>query len=152
MKKIIGLLLVFVLCNVQVFSQTITKEISQQRIGSVDCNYYMSIEIPASDTTYYIFCSFQNMKYSSITDIGGFVISTKIDLDKIIGDLKECLKYIDNQSIGFSTGDFVIHSSFKDLYLYDRRGNFDKFTTLSKNKVLKWISWLDSIKVISKLK
>lgn len=152
MKKIIGLLLVFVLCNVQVFSQTITKEISQQRIGSVDCNYYMSIEIPASDTTYYIFCSFQNMKYSSITDIGGFVISTKIELDKIIGDLKECLKYIDNQSIGFSTGDFVLHSSSKDLYLYDRRGNFDKFTTLSKNKVLKWISWLDSIKVISKLK
>ena len=142
----------FVLCNVQVFSQTITKEISQQRIGSVDCNYYMSIEIPASDTTYYIFCSFQNMKYSSITDIGGFVISTKIELDKIIGDLKECLKYIDNQSIGFSIGDFVIHSSSKDLYLYDRRGNFDKFTTLSKNKVLKWISWLDSIKVISKLK
>ena len=152
MKKIIGLLLVFVLCNVQVFSQTITKEISQQRIGSVDCNYYMSIEIPASDTTYYIFCSFQNMKYSSITDIGGFVISTKIELDKIIGDLKECVKYIDNQSIGFSTGDFVIPSSSKDLYLYDRRGNFDKFTTLSKNKVLKWISWLDSIKVISKLK
>ena len=152
MKKIIGLLLVFVLCNVQVFSQTITKEISQQRIGSVDCNYYMSIEIPASDTTYYIFCSFQNMKYSSITDIGRIVISTKIELDKIIGDLKECVKYIDNQSIGFSTGDFVLHRSSKDLYLYDRRGNFDKFTTLSKNKVLKWISWLDSIKVISKLK
>ena len=84
--------------------------------------------------------------------MGDLLFQLKIELDKIIGDLKECLKYIDNQSIGFSTGDFVIHSSSKDLYLYDRRGNFDKFTTLSKNKVLKWISWLDSIKVISKLK
>ena len=105
-----------------------------------------------SDTTYHIFCSFQNMKYSSISDIGGFVIATKIELDKIIDDLKQCVKYIDDQSIGFSTGNFVIHTSSKNLYLYDKRGNFDKFTTLSKYKVLSWIRWLESIKVISKLK
>ena len=46
---------------------------------------------------------------------------------------------MDDKSISFSIGQFVIYDFSKNLYIMDD----GKSTTLNKKNVLKWIKWLE---------
>ena len=67
----------------------------------------------------------------------------KKDLENTINQLNECVKYMDDKSISFSVGNFEIYDFSKNLYVKDE----DKYTTLSKKSVLKWIKWLGVCKI-----
>jgi len=142
MKK----LLIVLLCifSTQIFSQTITKDLKKEKIGSLKCSYIMKLKVGSSDTSLYVYCGFQNQKYSTIVDIGSIMITTMEKKDNIVSDLKECVKYMDDKSISFSIGQFDLFDFSKNLYINDNR----KYTTLSKKNVLKWIEWLESIKKV----
>ena len=130
--------------KVNVFSQTIKKDLDEKKIGTLNCSYQMSVKVGESDTSFYVYCSFQNQKYSSIIDIGSIMITTMEERDEMVSDLKECLKYMDDKSISFSIGQFDLYDFSKNLYINDER----KYTTMRKKDVLKWIEWLESIKKI----
>ena len=147
MKKLLSILLVLGVFSTHLFSQTITKDLDEKKIGSLDCSYTMDLKVGSSDTTYYIYCSFQNQKYTSITDIGSVFISTIEGRDRIVSDLKECVKYMDDKTISFTINEFTLYDSSKNLYINDERG-IRKYTTLNKKNVLKWIEWLESITVM----
>jgi hypothetical protein len=108
----------------------------------------MSVKVGESDTSFYIYCSFQNQKYTSITDIGSVFISTIEGKDRIVSDLKECVKYMDDKTISFTLNEFTLYDFSKNLYINDERG-VRKYTTMRKKNVLKWIEWLESIKKIN---
>jgi hypothetical protein len=46
---------------------------------------------------------------------------------------------MDDKSISFSIGSFEIYDFSKNLFIMDD----DKYTTLNKKNVLKWIKWLE---------
>ena len=79
----------------------------------------MKIDLSKNDTTYTIYCSFQNQKYQHITDLGGVFMMTKKGLDKTISDLNECVKFMDEKSISFEIGIFKIYDFSKGLYIND---------------------------------
>jgi hypothetical protein len=150
MKKLLSILLVLGVFSTHLFSQTIKKDLSSKKIGSLDCSYKMEVKLGdfnVVDTSLYIFCSFQNQKYSSITDIGYIMITTMSGKDRIVSNLKECVKYMDDKSISFSIGEFDLYDFSKNLYI-NSEGSVKKYTTLSKKNVLKWIEWLESVKKI----
>lgn len=122
------------------FSQIVTKTLNKKKIGFVlDCKNEMKIDMSTNDTSYTVFCSFQNQKYRHIIDIGSVFMMRKETLDKTISQLKECLKYMDDKSISFSIGQFEKYDFSKNLYIKDD----GKSTTLSKKGVTKWIEWLE---------
>ena len=141
MKRL--LLVLFLFHSFIGFSQIISKTLSEKKIGSLNCKNLETINLPTNDTTYEIRCTFQNQQYQHITDIGSvsFHSELKNDLDEIISQLKECIKYMDDKSYSFSIGQFRISDKFKILWI----SNYDdtKYTTLSKKNVLKWIKWLE---------
>ena len=147
MKKLLSVLLVLGFFSTHLFSQTIKKDLNSKKIGSLNCKHSMSINVERSDTSYYVFCGFQNQKYSSITDIGSIFMSTMVEKDRIVSDLKKCVKYMDDKSISFTLNEFTLYDFSKNLYINDESG-VKKYTTLNKRNVLKWIEWLESITVM----
>ena len=73
---------------------------------------------------------------SMYSDIGG-----DKNLTEIISNIEECLNYMDDKSISFKTGPFVIYDFSKNLYINTKD---DKYTYLSKKEVIKWLDWLKS--------
>jgi hypothetical protein len=137
MKKL--LLVIFLFQSFIGIGQSVTKTLSEKKIGYVNCTNKMKIDMSKNDTTYTIYCGFQNKKYQHITDLGSVFMMTKETLDKTISDLNECVKYMDDKSISFSIGSFEIYDFSKNLFIMDD----DKYTTLNKKNVLKWIKWLE---------
>ena len=134
------LLILFLFQSLIGFSQTTTTTLHKTKIGFVlSCKNDMEINKSSNDTTFTVFCSFQNQQYQHITDIGSVFIMNKEKLNKTIDELKECLKYMDKKSMNFSIGPFSIYDFSKNLYINDD----EKYTTLNKKGVLKWIEWLE---------
>ena len=138
MKKL--LVFLFFIQSFVGFSQTIKKKLSDKKIFNLICENTMKVDLTNSDTSYYIFCAFQNMNYSQIIDLGSVYINSRYSLDKTINELKECLKYMDEKSISYSIGSFQIYDFSNNLYINDK----SKYTTLTKKHVLTWIEWLES--------
>jgi hypothetical protein len=138
MKKL--LVFLFLIQSFVGFSQTIKKKLSDKKIFNLICENTMKVDLTNSDTSYYIFCAFQNMNYSQIIDLGSVYINSRYSLDKTINELKECLKYMDEKSISYSIGSFQIYDFSNNLYINDK----SKYTTLTKKHVLTWIEWLES--------
>ena len=137
MKKVLlGLVL---LLGFNGISQTKTDRISGIRCGKLFCVNEMEIDLSNSDTTYIVYCQFQNIQYQVLTDMGSIGIYSKSILDKTINNLKECLKYMDDKSLSFRVGEFNISKSSKNLFVYDG----DKFTFLNKKNVIKFINYLE---------
>ena len=157
MKKLFTILLCVV--SLQLYSQQSTKTIYEKKFGSLDCKFERMIDLSKSDTSYFIYCGFQNQKYSSITDLGSIFIVNQTDLLKVIKDLKECLKYMDDKSINYSiehkryvgtkseevVGRFYLYDWSKGLYISDDSKLTEKYTSINKKKLLKWIGWLEMI-------
>ena len=138
MKKL--LVFLFLIQSFVGFSQTIKKKLSDKKIFNLICENTMKVDLTNSDTSYYIFCAFQNMNYSQIIDLGSVYINSRYSLDKTINELKECLKYMDEKSISYSIGSFQIYDFSNNLYINDK----SKYTTLTKKHVLTWIEWFES--------
>ena len=157
MKKL--LILTLCILSLQLYSQKSNKTIYEKKIGSLDCKFDRVIDLSKSDTSYYIYCGFQNIKYSSITDLGSIFLTNQTDLLKTIEDLKECVKYMDDKSISYSIdnkryvgtkseevkGRFYIYDFSKNLYISDLSQLTEKYTTINKKKLLKWIDWLEMV-------
>lgn len=122
------------------FSQTINKTIDSKRIGSIKCEYKMSIT--GNDTSYSLFCFFQNRKYTQITDLGSVGVwnmdESKSGVRKMIDNLEKSLVYLEQGDVDVRLGDFQVYDSSNELFVMDGR----KYTVITKGQIRKWISWL----------
>lgn len=132
------------------FSQKLSKTISETKItGFISVEFKMSVDTEKEDTTYYIYCGFQNLEYSTITDIGSVFITKQDELSELIKDLKSVIDIMDtkpNYDITRKRYTLKLYDFSKTLYVESER----KYTQLSKNKCVLWLNWLESLD-ISKL-
>ena len=142
--KLIIFTLLFGMLSNNVFSQKITKVISEVTIGSMDCTNKMEINLTTGDTTYFVTNYYQNSKYSHITDLGSLFFMRKEKLDKTIEQIEMCLPYMDVKSDEFSVGNFRVSSYSKNLTITDNKG---KYTWMRKKDVIKWLEWLKGTKL-----
>ena len=99
MKKL--LILFFVFKSFLGVSQTMTEVLDKKNFFSLLCENVREVNLTNSDTSYFICCTFQNYQYLHIVDIGFVNIYNKGDREKIISDLKECLKYMGSGKVNF---------------------------------------------------
>ena len=137
MKKL--LILFFVFQSFLGVSQTMTEVLDKKNFFSLLCENVREVNLTNSDTSYFIGCTFQNYQYLHIVDIGFVNIYNKGDREKIISDLKECLKYMGSGKVNFSIGRFSLIDFSKDLYYFDG----SKYNRFNKKQTLKFISWLE---------
>ena len=141
MKNILFILLcVF---STSLFSQTSKKSLSKKKCHSLECENFKSTNVETDETSYYVYCSFQNMKYQHITDIGSWIMSTPSKIDEMIEELEMCLDYMDNKSDSFISSSlrFRVNDDSKFLYIWED----GKFCFTNKKKTIQLIEWLKSV-------
>jgi hypothetical protein len=128
-------------------AQRITKDISTTKAGLLSCKYTYVAE-PDKDTVYYVYCGFQNKKYTTITDIGSVYIANQEELDKLIGNLEKALGFMETKTnVSFEEPRYkltIYDWAHKSLYVRDED---EKYTTLGKGQVIKWLEWLKSLQI-----
>jgi hypothetical protein len=143
--KNIGFIIVFFFNISNLFSQSITNKLLSKNIGMYfDCSLNEKIDLEVNDTTYYLFCSFQNMNYSMITDIGSIFCGNVVCMEDLLIDLKKINElYNQNPAIEYkvNSGGCSIELRNKNIYIYDK----DKFTYLTPKYLLKYIEWLSEV-------
>jgi|GEM_PF-2686732 hypothetical protein len=142
MKKLLAL---FLLIPVLGFSQTIRTHISEGKFGTIEGDFYKTIE--DGDTSYYLGCSFQNAEYEYVTDIASIFITDQLTLDSLISDLQGIIGYVGTKTeISYLRSKYgLVHYDFAvaTIYVQDEDG---KYTKINKKQAENWLAWLKSIK------
>lgn len=140
-------LLLFVIIVTQTNAQEKRIKLSVIKVGHIDGNYSMAVDMSKSDTAYYIYLGFNNMKYPSLTDIQSVFITTSEDLNKLVQDLDSAINNIDDKEadITWSNEKYSIDKwqGYKALMLYSPRN--EGYTSLNKKQASDLVSWLKKI-------
>jgi hypothetical protein len=133
---------------VEMNAQEIKNNLSKQRILPLECKHTQVINLSTQDTSSYVWCGFQNIKYTSITDIGSVFITSQTELDELISALKIALKLkTENPNLVYSftaAGNEFDTYEFNKTALYIQDGR--KYTAITMDNLAKWIEYLETIK------
>lgn len=142
-KKVIVISIFGLLSIINLFSQSIEKTIEKVQIGSISSKIFMTID--GSDTSYSLFCSFQNRKYQHINDIGSVYFhdyrNSLTRIEEFVQQLESCIQYMEEGGTTYRIGNLVVYDFSPQLYVMDGK----KYTTLTKRQVVKWIKWLNEV-------
>ena len=141
LKTIIFTLLFGLLFN-STYSQEIEqKPISQIKLSGFNCDYLLD------GTDGYIFCGYQNPKYSSIIDILSLYFDDKETVTNLIKDLESSLTYLGtNQTVRYTKNKNYIITIYDfnktQIYLGNQE---DEEWKMNKKDIIKYIDWLKSL-------
>lgn len=121
------------------FAQTSTKTLSKGKFGTVKTEHYKKYS--ESDTSTYLYISFRNMKYTHIIDMGGILISSQKDLNKLIEEINDCIKHTSNKSDNIDYNRVKVYDFSRSIYFFD--GN--KRTIITPNVAKKMVVWLKNL-------
>jgi len=130
-------------------AQEIRNTLSKENIRPLECEHIQKIDLANQDTIEYVYCGFQNAKYTSIVDIGSVFISSQASLDELIDALKTALKLkTENSSLTYAfsaAGSEFNTYDFNKVALYIQDGR--KYTSISMKNLAKWIEYLETIQL-----
>jgi len=133
------------------FCQTKKTTIAENQIGAISCEFARSIKLETNDTLNYLYFSFQNSKYKSITDLKSiFFTITKdsSDIFEFVKSLKAAYNEMGTKTdITWDKKDYRISLySFNDkLYLCEPIEEGTGYTTLNKEQTNQLINWIEEI-------
>lgn len=150
MKVLITLMLT--LATFGVCAQKTTETINEKKIGWVTLKH-MKVTDP-SGSQEYIYLYYQNLKYKQLTDIGGFILSSAVELNQFTTDIKGCAEFISKGE----TGSYSIESGKCRLDVYDfAKGvvyitdNEGAYTSIEGTEIQLLIDWLYSVSLTASL-
>ena len=148
MKKCLLAASLLMLCITST-AQKKTITVSKAKIGTLSCSVESEINMLSKDTFNYIFISFKNAKYSSITDIASlfFLQSDIYDIKDFIDDLKAAEKEMDiKQTIEWRRDKYVLNIyEFNKGKLYiEEPKKYAGYTAINKNQTGQLIKWLEN--------
>ena len=138
-------------------TDTYEKTLNEYDYGGLNCRQFIETDLDTEEKKNYTYCSFQNMKYQHITDLGSFIFMGEDEVDNAIEGLEKCVKYMDDEGYVieckgtkictyelfdevFETecpnNDFTLHNGA--IFINDD----GKITFLSKSGALNLIDWL----------
>jgi hypothetical protein len=122
---------VFIAGAMTLFSQT-----SSRKTIATESSFKVYESISGVDTMVYYYFSFQNQKYSHITDLGSILLHKKEDVLLLQQQLKEFSEIEEKvtQSVKTNNYELAIYDFSNNIYLIDSKG---KYTTLTKKQAIK---------------
>lgn len=145
------LFIVAALTSVFSFAQTKRETVSEIKIGTVSCSHNRSINTETGDTIAYVYLSFQNMEYSSITDIKSVMLpigDSYTDVADFLKDLKAAQTEMASKvsmSWDRERYDLILYDFSKSLYIYSGGKDVTGHTTLTMKQVTEMIAWFDGL-------
>ncbi len=145
MKKI-TLIIIALSLALSSYSQKEQKELSSYKISTP----YISASHTQIEDRDYVYIGFQNIEYSSITDIHSIMLTKQVDLNQFADDLKDAISraklkktvYWDkNKEYKIYVYDFT-----NSIYISDTE-SISGHTALSVKKAQKLLDWITTIKL-----
>lgn len=143
MKKLITTILILV--AVQGIAQKKTVVVSDLRIGYTHLEKAISIDLDKGDSLKYIYISFKNDKYKSITDIKSVILTNEEDYNQFRTDMKLATQEMSTGSnINWARDAYTlsVYDFTNTVYLSDKRRLGS--TQLYKKNLNKITQWLDA--------
>jgi len=143
MKKLITTILI--LAAVQVIAQRKTVKVSELRVGYTHLQKAISIDLDKGDSLKYVYISFKNDKYKSITDIKSVILYSVDEYNQFRKDMKLAFQEMTTgSSINWARDEYTIsvYDFTNTVYLSDKRRL--RTTQLYKKDLNKITQWLDS--------
>ena len=135
MKTIFAVLMIL---TIPIMGQEVRKTLNSKDIFGITCTHTLKYSVSGeTDSIEFITLLYQNNRYSTLTDIGGFFFDRQDDLDAFKSELKSTLDFIkSNPNVEFTNGHFSVYEfAPKSIYLSDEkeksfRGNLKIFSEL----------------------
>lgn len=144
MKRNLTILFIGILTT-SLFSQSVKTKLYEKKIAMYfDCSLNQKIDLEINDTSYYLFCAFQNMEYTYITDIGGIYCGNRDCMEKLLLDLKKIIELqSQNPNIEYEveSGGCILRLKNKNMWIFDNT----KYTYLNIKYVKKYYEWLSEV-------
>jgi hypothetical protein len=138
-----------ILISLTSLSQRITETLYKKKISGVNIEMTNTRDETRNDLTL-VFLSFQNAKYTTISDIGNITLSDSSELNQFISDLNGAYEYLmtgkKGTTIEYSHKRYSIHlyDFSREIYLYDEKGR--RYTILNARSVKSLIEYLSTLK------
>jgi hypothetical protein len=137
MKNLITIILI--LFSINSFGQMKRDKFIEKNIGGVKLIYQRAVDIEKGDSTYVLFFSFQNAKYSRLTDIKIIGLFSRNAIEQWMKDMKSAYKQIltgEKVDMDWNREEYklTLYNFSKNLILTEGKGT-GGYTLLSKNNV-----------------
>ena len=143
MKKLIVAILV--LAAVQGIAQRKTVKVSELRVGFTHLEKAISIDLDKGDSLSYVYISFKNDKYKTITDIKSVILYSAEEYNQFRKDIKLAFQEMTTGSnINWARDEYTIsvYDFTNTVYLSDKRRLGT--TQLDKRELPRITKWLDA--------
>ena len=142
--------LVFFLVSFVSLGQNKMVKIYNEKIGLVSATYLLFTDLESHDSIYAVSFSFQNAKYTSLTDTKSIIIHNKESLNELIKDFKSAYNQLildEKVSMDWNKKEFSLslYDFSKNIYFKQGSNSYDGYTMLNKNQTGKLLEYLSKI-------
>jgi hypothetical protein len=133
------LLLLLLVCINSLYAQEVRKKLVSVKILPFTFEHVLKYDVATSDSSDYVHCYFQNIKYTTITDIGSIVFCmTQKGLDNAKSELSTVIKFVtENPGTVFTQGNYNVYDfARKSIYYTDNGGKTTQFNINVAKKLL----------------
>lgn len=142
------LLLTLVLASFSLFAQTTRESLAKKKISGITVEMIKKTE-PSKEDLVLVFLTYQNQKYSTISDIASIMLTDSTDLKKFNSDLQACYDFMDSGEKGKSISykheryGLDIFDFSPNLYINDETGR--KYISVDKKTVKALIEFMQTL-------
>jgi hypothetical protein len=131
------LFLIFLGCINTIYAQEVRKTLVSQKILPFTFEHVLRYDVATGDSSDYIHCSFQDMKYTTIVVTGSIFCSTQKSLDDTKAELSSVVKFMtENPGVVFSKGSYNVHDFAPKMIWYQDGTKTTRFNIATANKLL----------------
>ncbi len=145
MKKI-TLIIIALTLALSSYSQKEYIELSKFKISAP----YVSADHTQVEDIEYVYIGFQNVKYSSITDIHSIMLTKQVDLNQFAADLKDAISRATLKKTVYwdsnSEYKIYVYDFTNAIYISDTE-SISGYTMLSVKNAQKLLDWITTIKL-----
>lgn len=142
------LLFTLVLTSFSPFAQTTRESLAKKKISGITVEMIKSTD-PSREDLVLVFLTYQNQKYSTISDVASIMLTDSTDLRKFNSDLQACYDYMNSGEKGKSI--IYEHKRYrleifdfsKNLYINDETGR--KYIAVDKKTLETLIEFMKTL-------
>lgn len=131
------LLLLCLVCINTIYAQEVRKTLVSQKILPFTFEHILRYNVDTGDSSDYVYCGFQDMKYTTIVVTGSIFCSNQRTLDATKEELRSVVKFMtENPGVVFSKGNYDVYD-FAPKFMWYRDGTkTTRFNIATANKLL----------------
>jgi len=118
-------------------AQEVRKTLVSQKILPFTFEHVLRYDVATGDSSDYVYCGFQDMKYTTIVVTGSIFCSTQKSLDDTKAELSSVVKFMtENPGVVFTKGSYNVYDFAPKMIWYQDGTKTTRFNIATANKLL----------------